>query len=224
MPLPSSPFASGRRCNADGPSFGSTSSTLWLGLADTVWQDVKSHSSCWAKAGPPIHEGKHAANTRERWQQIHQLLDQGVGLLECARRLNLALNTVKRYARHSEPERLIRAPLYRPTLVDPYREHLRQRRAQDPAVPITHLLAEFRELGYTGSPNLLVRYINQGRVEADHAHLSPRRAAGLLLAHPGHLPKDQRVLRDQLAAACPQMSALTEHVSGFAVLQRPAPA
>ncbi|MDF2712946.1 MAG: hypothetical protein K0R62_8598, partial [Nonomuraea muscovyensis] len=27
--------------------------------------------------------------------QIHELLSQGVGLLECARRLNLSLNTVK---------------------------------------------------------------------------------------------------------------------------------
>src|SRR5438874_284770 len=43
--------------------------------------------------------------------------------LECARRLNLALNTVKRYARVGEPEPLQRAPQYRPTLVDPYRDH-----------------------------------------------------------------------------------------------------
>jgi hypothetical protein len=34
---------------------------------------------------------------------------------------------------------------------------------QTPAVPVRQLLREIRELGYQGSSNLLVRYINQGR-------------------------------------------------------------
>jgi hypothetical protein len=79
--------------------------------------------------------------TRERWRHVHDLLDHGIGLGECARRLNLSLNTVKRYARIAQPERLVRAPAYRPTLVDPYRDHLRQRRNADPAVAVTTLLA-----------------------------------------------------------------------------------
>jgi len=87
---------------------------------------------------------------------------------------------VERYARAAEPERMIRAPRYRPTLVDPYRDHLRARRAADPAVPVTRLLAKVRELGYTGSMNLLCRYITQGGVEADRPHLSPRRVARLV--------------------------------------------
>ena len=36
-----------------------------------------------------------AGGTREHWHKVHKLLDQGVGLLECARRLNVALNTAK---------------------------------------------------------------------------------------------------------------------------------
>jgi hypothetical protein len=40
----------------------------------------------------------------------HDLLGQGVGLLDCSRRLNLALNTVKRYARMPEPQALRIAP------------------------------------------------------------------------------------------------------------------
>jgi hypothetical protein len=73
--------------------------------------------------------------TLARWHQVHDLLDAGVGLGECARRLNLAPNTVKRYARIDKPERIRRAPQYRPTLVDPYRDHLRKRRAEDPRDP-----------------------------------------------------------------------------------------
>lgn len=83
-----------------------------------------------------------------------------MGLLECARRLNLALDTVKRYARPAEPDRLIRTPQYRPTLVDAYRDYLCKRRATDPALPATHLLAEIREIDYTGSASLLVLAAN----------------------------------------------------------------
>ena len=50
--------------------------------------------------------------------------------------------------------------VYRPTLVDPYRDHLRKRRAD--GIPVRQLLREIRELGYQGSSNLLVRYIDQG--------------------------------------------------------------
>ncbi|MFE7710943.1 hypothetical protein ACFU6I_35395 [Streptomyces sp. NPDC057486] len=41
-------------------------------------------------------EGKQATTNLKRWHHVHDLLDRGVGLLECARLLNLALNTVKR--------------------------------------------------------------------------------------------------------------------------------
>ncbi|MFD9942099.1 transposase, partial [Nonomuraea sp. NPDC059022] len=123
-------------------------------------------------------------------------------LLECARRLGLALNTVKRYARVSEPERLVRVPKYRPTLVDPFRDHLRQRRAEDPAVPVQQLLAEIKKLGYTGSQNLLYRYINQGRVECDRPAISPKRLAGLLLTEPSKLKTHHAERLDTATAAC----------------------
>jgi len=58
---------------------------------------------------------------------------------------------VKRYARVTEPEPVKRAPQYRPTLVDPYRDHLAPRRAAQPAVAITTLLAEIKAQRYQGS-------------------------------------------------------------------------
>ena len=117
------------------------------GLGEAVRKEVAAHSGCWAGAAP-LQAGKRAKTTLERWQQVHDLLGKGTGLLECARRLDLALNTVKRYARAERPERLQRTPQYRPTLVDPYRDHLRRRRAEDLAVPVQQLLREIRELGY----------------------------------------------------------------------------
>ncbi|GAA3698457.1 hypothetical protein GCM10023081_39210 [Arthrobacter ginkgonis] len=125
---------------------------------------------------------------------MHGLLEKGIGLLDCGRRLNLSLNTVKRYARASEPERLRRVPQYRPTLVDPYRDYLRRRRTEEPGVPVTRLLEEIRGLGYPGSANLLTRYLNQGRADEDRAHLSPRRAARLLLSRPDRLTAGQQEL------------------------------
>jgi transposase len=197
---------------------------LWHGLAGAVLKEVAAHSSCWAAAGPPLKEGKQAATTAERWRQVHDLLDPGTGLLECSRRLGLSLNTVKRYARAAEPQRMIRAPKYRATLVDPYRDYLRARRAHDPAVPVQRLLCEIRERGYTGSMNLLYRYITQGRVEADRPHLSPKSVTRLLLTRPAQLSDDQESLLAKLTTACPQMTDLAELVRCFAALLTPDPA
>jgi hypothetical protein len=110
---------------------------LWRNLCDKVQAEVRAHADCWATINPPRPGGVREQTTRERWKKIHGLLSKGVGLLDCSRRLGLALNTVKRYARMPEPTALRTAPSYRPTLVDPYREHLRRRRAEDPVVAST---------------------------------------------------------------------------------------
>lgn len=193
---------------------------LWHGLAEAVAKEVAAHSACWAGA-TGIADGPRARTNIERWHQVHGLLKQGHGLLECSRRLNLSLNTVKRYARASEPARMQRVPRYRPTLVDPYRDHLRQRRAEQPGVPVTQLLAEIRQLGYPGSANLLTRYLNQGRAEDRQQHLSPRRAARLLLTRPANLTDRQRQRLDQLADACPEIAAVRSLVAAFAALLTP---
>jgi len=193
---------------------------LWHNLCQAVVKEVAAHSACWAKATRP-QDGPRAQTTQQRWHQVHDLLNQGVGLLECARRLNLALNTVKRYARVGEPERLQRAPQYRPTLVDPYRDHLRTRRAQEPAAPVMTLFHEIKALGYQGSLNLLYRYITQGRVEGDRPPISPRRLSRLILTHPDRLTNKQRQLRDDLVASCPEMIDLGDLVTGSAQLLKP---
>src|ERR1019366_1069840 len=117
----------------------------------------------------------------------------------------------------------IRAPRYRATLVDPYRDHLRARGAEDPAVPVWRLLAEIREQGYAGSMNLLYRYITQGRAEADGPHLSPRRVTRLLLTRPAALSDSQQSLLAGLTAACPEMTSFAVLVRSFAALLSPEP-
>ncbi|MES5824194.1 ISL3 family transposase [Streptomyces sp. RG80] len=195
---------------------------LWRNLCDKVLLEVRAHTACWATINPPRPGGVREQTTRERWNKIHALLGQGVGLLDRARRLNLALNTVKRYARIPEPTTLRIAPIYRPTLVDPYREHLRARRAADPTVPLTHLLQEIREQGYRGSANLLIRYLNQGRADGDRPVTTARHATRLILTNPKHLrPKDTALL-EKVTAACPEMTELATLVGRFAALLKPA--
>ncbi|MBT2902645.1 ISL3 family transposase [Streptomyces sp. McG8] len=155
-------------------------------LCGKVLAEIRSHAAYWATAVNPVRPGGVCEQTtRERWQRVHHLLGQGVGLLECARRLDVALNTIKRYSRMKEPTGDRRAPCYRPTLVAPYRYHLRSRRAQDPAVPLLRLFDEIKETGYTGSLNLLYRYILQGRAEGDRP-VTPE----ALRPPPAHPPRE----------------------------------
>jgi transposase len=195
---------------------------LWHNLCEAVLSEVKAHSTCWATVlDAPIYDGPRAQTTLERWHQVHGLLEKGVGLLECARRLELALNTVKRYARADRPERMLRVPKYRASLVDPYREHLRKRRAEDPGVSVKHLFDEINALGFTGCLNLLHKYINQGRADADRSHISPRRLARMLLTMPDNLKAEQHELLSKLTDACPEMTQLAAGISDFAPLLAP---
>ncbi len=195
---------------------------LWHLLAEAAAKEVAAHSACWAEAAP-LPMGKRAETTLERWHQVHGLRSQGVGLLDCSRRLGLSLNTVKRYDRAGQPERLQRAPQYRPGLVDPYRDYLRKRRAEEPGVPVQQLLREIREKGYPGSSNLLVRYINQGRLDTDRPHIAPRKAAQILLTDPENLSGGQRETASRLASACPEMKALARLTGKFAAMLQPGP-
>jgi hypothetical protein len=156
--------------------------------------------------------------TSLRHRAVHDLLQQGVGLLECSRRLGWGLNTVKRYARAATAQELQRPPQYRTTLVDPYRTHLRARLSAEPGVSVTRLLGEIRELGYPGSANLLVRYLNQGRLDLDRAVPSPRRLTSWIMTRPSDLAEAHRLHLNDLLASCPHLSVLAELVRRFADL------
>lgn len=176
---------------------------------------MTAHSKCWY-VGPQRRTKAAQERTLKRHAAVHDLLAQGVGLLECARRLGVSLNTVKRYARVASAEQLRRPPPYRRTMVDPYRDHLRRRLAQQPDVPVTHLLAEIRALGYPGSANLLVRYLKQGRAEPDRIPPSPRRLVTWLTSKPENLPEHHRRHLDDLTTSCLPMTALAQRVREFA--------
>ncbi|MBC7270199.1 MAG: ISL3 family transposase [Streptomyces sp.] len=191
---------------------------LWHGLAAVAEKAVVAHSACWAKLAPKRAEMVRERTTLQRWHAVHDLLDAGVGLLDCSRRLGLALNTVKRYARTAEPDQLRRPPQYRACLVDPYRDYLRKRRAEEPGVSVRRLLDEIKTLGYTGSQNLLYRYINEGRLDSDRNAPSPRRLTRWIMTRPDNLSDQHRSHLDELVSACPEMTAIAGLVREFAQL------
>lgn len=188
---------------------------LWHGLAAVVEKTVVAHSTCW-NTTPRPGDSALAARTRERFTAVHDLLAEGAGLLECARRLGWALNTVKRYARAERVEDLLRPPRYGACLVDPHHDLVRQRLAEK--IPVTRILAEIREHGYTGSANLVVRYINQGRADPERVAPSPRRLVSWLMSRPTDLPDHTRRHLDDLIASCPEMTTLTTRVREFAAI------
>ncbi|MGW4126400.1 transposase, partial [Nocardia sp. NPDC004711] len=198
-------------------------SALWHPLAGAVETAVAAHARRWAAAGPKRQTSTRETTTRgtttlQRWHAVRNLLDNGVGRLDCARRLGLALNTVKRYARTAEPDQLRRPPQYRACLVDPYRDHLRQRREAEPGVPVLHLFHEIKALGYTGGINLLHKYLNQPRAEGDRLMPSPRRLTSWTLSKPTDLPAGRRTHLDELLAACPEMTDLASLIGEFAAI------
>ncbi|WP_229799134.1 ISL3 family transposase [Planomonospora parontospora] len=195
---------------------------LWRNLCDKTLAEVRSHTSCWAAVNPPRPGGVREQTTRERWQQVHDLLGKGVGLLECARRLGVSLNTVKRYAHRSEPEEARRAPRYRQTLVAPTATTCAPAAHMIRPVPVVRLFHEIEELGYTGSLNLLYRYLTQGRAEGDRPVTTARHFTRLLLTDPDRLrDPDTELLRD-LTAACPELTELARLIHAFAGLLTPA--
>jgi hypothetical protein len=79
------------------------------------------------------------------------------------------------------------------------------------------------ELGYAGSANLLVRYLNQGRAEGDRPVTTPRHASRLLLTDPENLRPKETTLLERIAATCAEMTALADLVRGFASRTLPVP-
>jgi hypothetical protein len=191
---------------------------VWHNLAAVVEKTVAGHSGCWNASPARPADGPVQQRAVQRWTAVHDLRNQGVGLMECSRRLGLSLNTIKKYARVPVVEQLARPRKFRETLVCPYREHLRRRLAENPNLPVTHLLAEIREIGYPGSANLLVRYLNQGRADPERTPPAPRRLASWIMTKPTNLPDHLHRHLDDLVVSCPHLTALTTRVREFAAI------
>jgi hypothetical protein len=134
------------------------------------------------------------------------------------RRLHLSRNTVKKYAAAEHPGQLIHGPKYSTTLVDPFRDYLRQRRAQEPAVPTWTLLGEIKAMGYQGGSTLLYRYLGQGRADGEYPPPSPRRLTSWITTDPAKLPATRQTRLEHALKHCPELQATAGYVRSFAAL------
>lgn len=195
---------------------------VWKNLVEAVEKTAIAHRACYSDPEPgrgaARAEGPSAQRTRARHKAVQALLAQGASHGEVMRQLHLSRNTVKKYAAATHAEQLIHGPKHSATLVDPFRDYLRKRRAQEPAVPTWTLLGEIKAMGYPGGSTLLYRYLDQGRLDDEHPPPSPRRLTSWLTCDPADLTATTRTRLEHALKHCPELQAAADRVRSFATL------
>jgi transposase len=216
---------------------------LWQNLAKAVERCAAAHRPCLAEpdpgpvtgpdAGPsaepkqapqpePEPAGKFAGRARRHHAMVHQMLADGHGIRTIARHLGWGRHTVQRYARAATWQELVdgrwQAP--RPSKLDPFKPHLRQR-AGEGCANAAQLFREIKTLGYAGSYSTVRDYLDQHRPGA--APLTPpaptvRQVTGWLTRHPDSLTEDDRPQLSALLERCPELQAASGHVRAFAIM------
>jgi hypothetical protein len=219
---------------------------MWRNLGEAVERTVAKHRACLrelpvlapveaeqpslapADPGPASSPGPRAGRlperTRRRHTAVHDLIAQGQPLRAIARELGISRNTVRRFARATDPEELLvnEGTGRRPKALDGYASYLRQR-WMDGCTNAEQLLGEIRAMGYRGGGTALRQYVSPWRSSIPPARppqVPPtvRQATGWILRDPQHLDSGEQQKLDALTAACPPLAAVREHVRGFAVM------
>lgn len=105
---------------------------LWLNLCKTVEKCVVAHRRCLTPpeeeaqdkateppAGPPVIEGKRAANTRRNFAAVHEMYDEGIAIEVISKALRMARKTVRKYAHAVAVEDLLRPPRQKRNMLQP---------------------------------------------------------------------------------------------------------
>ncbi|HZM67217.1 MAG TPA: ISL3 family transposase [Nakamurella sp.] len=214
---------------------------LWDNLCQHVERLVAAHHACLPEPVVPSPDGPDPGDdpvdlvvppwpdtlriehTRQRYDQTHDLRDQGLSMRAIARRLDLNVKTVRRYLRAGSVDALLAGGV-RASVLDSFKPYLHDRLA-DGERNATVLHVEIAERGYTGGYKTLARYLRPlRRVDAAAlAGLSPhpgppavRQVAGWITGLPGHLDPADSVRLHAIRVRCPELDAAVRHVAGFA--------
>ncbi|MGF1427107.1 ISL3 family transposase [Kitasatospora sp. LaBMicrA B282] len=145
-------------------------------LAIAVEKAVRRHRTCLAPPAPdpgdtetgagqtpPLLDqpapGRREQTTRARWQEVRPLFENGMTLQAISRHTGYDLTTVRRYARATSAEELIRPRQRTRTDLDPHKAHLLQR-WEEGCDNAETLRTELAERGYTGSRRTVRRFLN----------------------------------------------------------------
>ncbi|WP_258907798.1 ISL3 family transposase [Actinokineospora sp. UTMC 2448] len=118
---------------------------------------------------PADRQDRTAQRTRDRFRQVHDLLEQGTGLRGIATKLRLSRGTVRRFARAETAEQLLvnNGTGYRTSMLEPHKPYLHMR-WEAGATNATHLHAELTARGYTGGFTIVRDYIHRLRNTPGH--------------------------------------------------------
>jgi len=224
---------------ADGARDGAPDATqvadrwhLWDNLCRHVERLVAAHHACLPEpvvpaphtgpdpgdpvdpVVPPWPDTARIEHTRQRYDQTHDLREQGLSMRAIARKLDLNFKTIRRYLRAESVDTLLAGGV-RASVLDSFKPYLHDRLA-DGERNATVLHVEIAERGYTGGYKTLARYLRPLRcVDAAalaglSSHPGPpavRRVAGWITGLPGHLDPADVVLLHAIRVRCPELDA-----------------
>jgi transposase len=233
-------FAEGARLGAPRAIHVADRWHLYHNLAEAAKRVVAAHHACLREPDPsqtaPVEEPARAGTTEAeqappgprrfrdrrvhgRHAAVHELLEQDRGIKQIARDLDLAIGTVRRYARAAAPGDLLHdqwqhlaGPL------DQYKPHLRRRLAEG-ATNAAALHTEIKALGFPGTYTAVRRYVREHRPDKPPAPAPPpsvRAVTGWLTRHPASLDEDEKQQRADILSRCPELDAQAGHVRTFA--------
>ncbi len=218
---------------------------LWHNLAEAVEKTVAAHHHCLKKeselepepsiertaseqlrmAAEQVHATRQessilAVRTKNRFETVTTLKNEGIGIRTIARQLGLARETVRRFYYASSVDELLGAPRAgRPTMLDRFSVHLHER-FNDGCTSAAALYEELRALGYRGSYSSVRDYLKPlrtiGAAPARKQIPKVRRITSWMLRHPDNLTDDEQIGLKQVLAGCPHLEATAGHVASFA--------
>lgn len=226
------PYAEGARVGAPDAIQIADRWHLLYNLTGAVDRVVRSHRKCLHKTDDidiavPRSRPKDVAkpglretNTRERLSEIHALLEQGASISEICRRLNLARNTVRRYARAAIPEQMLTVVGKRGSELDAHLDYLAKRWTEG-CFNATELHQEIRERGYRGSPNTVRAFVADWRITSPppdpNAKMppKPRHVTGWIMRPAGKLSDDETTELHRILGRCDTLTKANQLVGGF---------
>jgi transposase len=194
---------------------------IWHNLCEHAGKAVARHQGC--LAGPdPEQEPQAAAPAdleaaiRQRHQAVHQLRAAGQAQAQAAAALGLSLQLAGRYWRAASADVLLAAR--GTSALDPYKPYLHARWNAG-FTKIAALQREITARGYAGSYTTIYAWLGLLKLATPPRTPAPptaRQAAGWILADPAALDPAGAAALAGIRARCPELDALTRHVTEFA--------
>jgi transposase len=174
--------------------------------------------------GPPpvvdLPEKKIVTRIRRDHAEIHRLLAEGASRNAVSRQTGLYIATVRKYADAGCVEDLLAKTEQRASKIDAFTEHLHRRWNQG-ATNATHLTHEIIELGYTGTEQVVQRYLRRfrdGRATPASGPKPPtvRESTRWILTKPDRLDGADALTLKNILARSPELDRLAGHIRDFA--------